>query len=222
MKTCVLIFITILFNSTLIAQKIKVQETSENIGGGTHKALSVTLYNISPSDAEDAFKSFMKKYDGKRNSKDGAVFIDHALVKELSNNTIDIYGKALGKKDDKEIIFVIAFDLGGSFLNSSEHKAQYDIAERIVKEFAVKATKDAIEGELKAAQKAQSKMEDQQKELEKDKSDLESDIENYKGKIKKAEEDIVKNKADQEKKKAEIEAQKKVVEEVDKKLKAVE
>jgi len=222
MKTYVIIIAVIIFNTVLFAQKIKVQETSENIGGGTHNALSVTLYGVSPSDAEDAFKSFMKKYDGKKSSKDGAIFIDHAMVKEISNNTIDIYGKALGKKDDKEIIFVIAFDLGGSFLNSSEHKAQYVIAERIVKEFAIKTTKDAIEGELKAAQKLQSKMEDQQKSLEKDKSDLESDIENYKSKIKKAEDDIVKNKADQEKKKAEIEAQKKAVEEVQKKLSLVE
>jgi len=204
------------------AQKIKVKESSENIGGGNHNALTVTLYEINPSDAEDAFRSFMKKYDGKRSSKDGAIFVDHATIKDMGNNTIDIYGKAQGKKGDPEITFVVAFDLGGAFLNSGDHKDQYKVAVDIVKEFAVKATKGAIEDKLKAAQKIQTGFEDDQKSLEKDNKNLNSDIEDYKAKIKKAEDDIVKNKADQEKKKAEIEAQKKVVDEIDKKLKSVE
>lgn len=222
MKNLFSLILLLVISQLTFAQKIKVKESSENIGGTSHNALTVTLYGVSPSDAEEAFRSYMKKYDGKRSSKNGEVFIDHALIKEMGNNTIDIYGKALGKKDDKEITFVVAFDLGGAFLNSSEHKEQYKIAEKIVKDFAVETTKDAIEDELKAAQKALSKMEDEQKSLEKEKSGLESDIEDYKAKIKKAEDDIVKNKADQEKKKAEIEAQKKVAEEIDKKLKAVE
>lgn len=204
------------------AQKIKVKQSSENIGGGSHNALTVNLYGINPSDAEDAFRSFMKTYDGKRGSKDGGVFIDHAMIKDMGNNTVDIYGKAQGKKGDPEITFVVAFDLGGAFLNSGDHKDQYKVAERIVKEFAVKATKDAIESQLKDAQKIQSKLEDDQKSLEKDSKNLNEDIEDYKAKIKKAEEDIVKNKADQDKKKTEIETQKKVVGEVDKKLKAVD
>ncbi len=204
------------------SQKIKVKQSTENIGGGSHNALSVTLYGISPSEAEDAFRSFMKTYDGKRSSKDGGVFIDHAMIKEMGNNTIDIYGKALGKKGDPEINFVVAFDLGGAFLNSGDHKDQYNVAEKIVKEFAVKATKDAIEQQLKDAQKIESNFEDEQKSLEKDNKNLNGDIDDYNKKIKKAQEDIVKNKSDQDKKKGEIEAQKKVVSDIDKKLKSVE
>ncbi|MFL5764418.1 MAG: hypothetical protein ACJ77K_10800 [Bacteroidia bacterium] len=204
------------------AQKIKVKQSTENIGGGSHNALTVTLYGISPSDAEEAFRSFMKKYDGKRSSKNGEVFVDHCKITEMSNNTIDVYGKALGKKGDPEITFVVGFDLGGAFCNSKDHGAQYDAAEKIVKEFAVKATKDAIEEQLKDAQKAQSRLEDDQKSLEKENKNLNDDIEDYKKKIKKAEDDIVKNKSDQDKKKAEIEAQKKVVDDIDKKLKAVD
>jgi hypothetical protein len=204
------------------SQKIKVKESNENIGGGSHNALTVTLYEISPSDAEDAFRSYMKKYDGKRSSKDGAIFVDHATIKEMGNNTIDIYGKAQGKKGDPEITFVVAFDLGGAFLSSGDHKEQYKIAEKIVKDFAVEATKDAIEDKLKAAQKVQSTFEDEQKSLEKENKNLNDDIADYKAKITKAEQDIAKNKTDQDKKKGEIESQKKVVAEIDKKLKAVE
>jgi hypothetical protein len=222
MKKVITLGLGALISLSAFAQKIKVKETSENIGGGSHNALVVTLYGVSPSSAEESFRSFMKTYDGKRSSKDGGIFIDNATIKSISANTIDIYGKAQGKKDDKEITFVVAFDLGGVFLNSGDHKSGMNEAEKIVKDFAVKATKDAIGEELKDAKKMQSKLEDDQKDLERDNKNLHDDIEKYKEKIKKAEEDIVKNKADQDKKKAEIEAQKKVVGGVETKLNAVD
>lgn len=214
------IVLTVGFSAS--AQKIKVSESVENIGGASHNALAVTLYGVSPSDAEDAFRSFMKTYDGKRSSKNGEIFIDHATIKEMGNNSIDVYGKAIGKKGNPEIKFIVAFDLGGAYCNSGQHKDQYKGAEKIVKDFALKTTKDAIAENLKAEQKVESKLEDDQKGLEKDNKNLNDDIENYTTKIKKAEDDIVKNKLEQEKKKAAIEAQKKVVADIDKKLKAVE
>ena len=221
MKKSLTLLVAVLISITVFAQKIKIKETNEAIGEGSHNALVVTLYGVNPSDAEDEFKSFMKKYDGKRSSKNDAVFIDNALIKEMGTNTIDIYGKATGKRADPEITFVVAFDLGGAYLNSSEHKDQYKEAEKIVLEFAIKATKSAITEKLKDAQKVQSKLEDTQSDLEKENKNLNSDIEDYKAKIKKAEDGIVKNKSAQEKKKAEIEAQKKVVGEIDSKLKSV-
>lgn len=222
MKRSATLVIAMLIGATAFSQKIKVKEGSENIGGGSHNALSVVLYGVSPSAAEDSFRSFMKGYDGKRSSKDGGIFIDNASIKDISDNTIDIYGKAQGKKDDKEITFVVAIDMGGVFMNSGDHKSATNAAERIVKEFAIKATKDAIEEEMKEQKKIQGKLEDDQKDLEKDNKNLLEDIEKYKEKIKKAESDIVTNKSDQEKKKAAIEAQKKVVGAVETKLKAVD
>lgn len=222
MKKTLVLSIAAFISFSGFAQKIKVKESVESIGEGSHNALVVTLYGVNPSDAEDEFKSFMKEYDGKKSSKGGAIFIDNALIKEMGTNTIDIYGKANGKKGDPEITFIVAFDLGGAFLNSSEHKSQFNTAEKIVKDFAVKAIKSAVEEQLKDAQKIQSKLEDNQKELEKENKGLNNDIEDYKTKIKKAEDDIVKNKSAQDTKKAEIEAQKKVVADIETKLKAVE
>lgn len=222
MKKPLVLAIAAFISFSGFAQKIKVKESNESIGEGSHNALVVTLYGVNPSDAEDEFKSFMKGYDGKKSSKGGAIFIDNALIKEMGANTIDIYGKANGNKGDAEITFIVAFDLGGVFLNSSEHKSQFNTAEKIVKDFAIKATKNAVEEQLKGAQKIQSKLEDNQKELEKENKNLNSDIEDYKAKIKRAEDDIVKNKSAQDAKKVEIEAQKKVVADIETKLKAVE
>lgn len=222
MKKALTFTIAALISFSGFAQKIKVKESNESIGEGSHNAVTVTLYGVNPSDAEDEFKSFMKKYDGKRSSKGGAVFIDNALIKEMGTNTVDVYGKANGKKGDAEITFIVAFDLGGAFLNSSEHKDQYKAAEKIVKDFAINTVKNAVEEQLKDAQKVQSKLEDDQKDLEKENKSLVSDIEDYKEKIKKAEDNIVKNKAAQDKKKADIETQKKAVGDIDTKLKSVD
>ena len=222
MKKITTLYFAITMSVFGYAQKIKIRESNESIAGANHNALVVTLYGVTPSDAEDAFKSYMKMYDGKRTSKSGAVFIDHALIKEIGNNTVDVYAKATGKKGDAEITLVVAFDLGGAYLNSTDHKEQYKAAEKILRDYAVKTTKEAIADRLKDAKKAQSKLEGAQHDLEKDKKDLSEDIANYKLKIKKAEDNIEQNKSDQEKKKSEIEAQKRAVEEIENKLKAVE
>ncbi len=222
MKKIATLTSSLLICFSAIAQKTTVTETKENIGGGNNNTLTATLFNVDPSDADKAFKSFMKTYDGKNSSKDGGIFIDNATIKDISNNTIDIYGRANGAKGDKQISYTVAFDLGGAFLNSSEYKSQYKAAEKLIHEFAVKTTREAIEEQLKDAQKVQSKLEDAQKDLEKENKNLNSDIENYKAKIKKAEDDIVKNKANQNTKKTEIETQKKVVGVIEITLKAVE
>jgi chromosome segregation ATPase len=142
------------------------------------------------------------------------------LIKDWGNNTVDIYSKFDEDKDKKTITMSVAVDLGGTYLKSSD-KDKYKYMEKIVKEFAVKMTKDGIEDKVKEASGALSKLESNQKDLESKNSSLKKDIENYKEKIKKAEEDVKTNEADQVKKKSEIEAQKKVVEEIKKKLSGV-
>lgn len=221
MKKTITLACAAVITLTAFSQKIKVKESTETIGGGSHNALVVKLFDVSPSDAEEEFKSFMKTYDGKRSSMDGAVFIDNATITAMGNNTIDVYGKANGKKGDPEISFTVAFDLGGSFLNSSEHKAQYNVAEKMVSDFAIKTVKNAIEKQLRDSKKIQTKLEDEQKDLEKENKKLNSDIEDYKAKITKAADDVVKNQAAQDKKMKEIETQKKAIAEIETKLESV-
>ena len=164
----------------------------------------------------------MKGWNAKTEKKDGGMFGDNAKITSINgNNTIDIYAKTVQGKDN-EVKFMVAFDLGGAYLSSSKQGSEAREAKKIVYDFAVKMTKDAIAGQLKAAEKILNKQVDDQEDLEKDKAKLEKNIEEYKEKIKKAEEDILINKSDQEKKKGEIEVQKKVVEEIKKKEKVLD
>jgi hypothetical protein len=210
-----------------LAQKIKVTESNERIGGGKNPALVVTIYDATPDEIESEWRSLMKSYKAKV-SKDDGVFADNAIISSINgNNTIDVYAKT-EKVKDGETKFIVAFNLGGAFLSSSMD-AQWREAKKLVYDFAIKTTKEAIAGQRKAAEKQLSKLESEQKDLEKEKAKLESNIEDYKKKIedynkkiKEAEDAIAKNKTEQENKKKEIEAQRKVVDAVTAKEKAVE
>ena len=146
---------------------------------------------------------------------------DNVVIKELGNNTNDVYYK-VEKVTETEHKLIIAVNLGGAFMNANDHSAQTTFYKKLLKDFAIKCSKDAIADELKSATKILSKMEGTQHDLEKEQDGLKKDIENYKGKIKRAEEDITKNTSDQGKKKSEIEGQKKIVDAINKKKEAVD
>jgi hypothetical protein len=201
-------------------QKIKVSESNEKIGNGSNNALVVTIYEATPEEIEKEWKSLMKDYNAKVSTKDG-VFADNAAIKEMGPNTVDVYART-EKVKDKETKLIVAFDLGGAYMSSGQHSQQFNVAKEIIRKFAVKTTKEAIEGMVKAETKVLTKLNDQQKDLVEKQEDLTKDIADWKEKIKKAEDEVVKNKSEQEKKKTEIATQQKVVDAVILKQKAVE
>ena len=220
MKKILLTTIALACVLTSFAQKIKVNEADEKIGNGTNNTLEVSIYGATIKDIEHEWKSMMKDYGAKVSSKDG-LFADNATIKEMGNNTIDIYEKCVDKKNG-EIKFMVAFDLGGAYLSSGAQPDKYKIAEKIVHDFAVKITKEAIDEQLKQQQKALNKLNDQQKDLVHDNDKLNKEVKNYQEKIKEDQDALVKNKADQEKKKQEVADQQKIVNDTDKKAKAVD
>lgn len=221
MKKLTMLLLSCLFFSNSWGQKIQVHEQSEDLGKGKNNALVVTIYGADEGDVEHEWKSLMKDYNAKKiSSSKGIMFADNATIKEMGNNTIDIYSRFDVKKDEIEL--VVAFDLGGAYLSSSAHADKYKIAEKILHDFAVKMTSEAITGKLKEQQKALDKLTSQQKDLEKDNKNLTGDISDYQNRIKKDQDAVTKNKEDQAKKQSEISNQQKVVDELAKKAKEVQ
>ncbi len=218
-KNILLIFLTVFTVQLMAQKKISVSESNENIGNGKNNSLVVTIYEASTSDIEKEWKSIMKNYGAKVSSKK-EIFADDATIKAIGPNTVDIYARAENNKNGS-VKFVVGFDLGGAFLSSSQHSAEFKEAKNIVHNFAVKMSKEAVEAQFKEAEKQQKKNEKDFDSLVKDKSSLEKDIENYKSKIKSAEENIQKNLKEQEAKKKEVEAQKVVMSDLEKKAKAI-
>lgn len=222
-KSLLLTFAISILGIHLFAQKISIRtnESNENFSSGKHPALSVIIYDAKPSDIESEWKSLMKGYKAKTKESKDEMFSDNAIISDINgNNSIDVYAKAVKGKDN-EVKFFAAFDLGGAYISESHDKSKYNMAKKIVNDFALKMTREAITGQRKAAEKVLGDLQDDQKDLEKENSKLNSNIEDYKkkiedynNKIKQAQDDLVKNKGEQDKKKAEIQAQDKVVKDV--------
>ena len=212
MKKIVLVVSALLIMNGVNAQKISVKDgSSEKFSSGSHNAYTTTVYETSKDDVESKWKSFLKDFKNENVKVDkGEIMGDNIMFKDWGNNPVDVYTILVEDKTAKTVTMKVAFDLGGAYLSSSESE-KHKLAEKMLKEFAIKTTKESMGDKLKDLEKIYGKLQDNQKDLEKDNKNSKSDIENYKEKIKKAEADITKNEADQVKKKAEIEAQKKVV-----------
>jgi chromosome segregation ATPase len=216
MKKIVLTLAAFVVLTSAQAQKISVKDGSEKFSNGSHNAYTATIYETSKDDAMSKFKSLLKDFKNEKVKTDnGEIFGDNIVIKDWGNNPVDIYAAFDEDKTAKTVTIHVAFDLGGAYLTGSDGD-KHSFAKKMVKEFAIKTTKESMGDKVKDLEKVLGKLEDNQKDLEKDNKNSKSDIENYKGKIKKAEEDITKNEADQVKKKAEIEAQKKVVDDAKK------
>ena len=216
MKKITLSLVAFAAVTSVHAQKIAVKDGSEKFSSGSHNAYTTTIYETSKDDVASKWKSFLKDFKNEKvKSDNGEIFGDNIVIKDWGNNPVDVYTTFDEDKNAKTVTMHVAFDLGGAYLSSSDGD-KHSSAKKMIKEFAVKTTKESMGDKVKDLEKVLGKLEDNQKDLEKDNKNSKSDIENYKAKIKKAEEDIAKNEADQVKKKAEIEAQKKVVEEAKK------
>jgi hypothetical protein len=213
MKRALLLFVVCSATTALTAQKVKVTESTETINEATHNTLVVSIYDAKPDDIEKEWKSKMKEYQAKVTSKK-EIFADNAMIQELNGTTsIDIYAR-IEKIKDGESKLIVGFDLGGVWISSKEQADKYKVAEKLVFEFALKLTKEAVAEKRKAALKSLENLKGDQTSLEKKNKQLNEDIVDYQNKIKKAEADINTNNNDQAKKKAEIDAQQKIVDEI--------
>lgn len=219
-KITLLLFCTIIAFSNLKAQKkIQVRETTTEFSTGKQSSLVIDIFEVSEKDVDKELKSWMKGYKAKVSSKK-EVFGDDATISEISTNTVDIYAKTAENKNGG-VTLSVAFDLGGAYLSSSSHPKEFKAAEKLVYDFAIKVSKDAVAALLKEEEKVLKDLEKDQKNLEKDQKNLEKDIEDYKSKIQQAEKDIEKNKKEQEEKQKAMKEQEKKIEGVKAKEKAI-
>jgi DNA repair exonuclease SbcCD ATPase subunit len=209
-KICV--SICFLAATQLSAQKISVSQSNEKFSTGSQNAVTTTIMEAELNDVISEWKKVLKsyKYD-KVKDDNNEVFGDNVLIKDWGDNTADFYTKFDENKKDKTIKMSTAVDLGGTYMESGKHSDKVKYVEKMMKEFAIKMTKEPIEKHLKDADKDVSKQEDKQKDLEKNNKDLHDDITDYNAKIAKAEKELVVKEAELKKKEAEVNVQKKVV-----------
>jgi len=218
MKTKFILIALLLGVIRLNAQEIVITEGKEDLGGAKNPVLQVTIYESTESEVEKAWKSLMKGYNAKVTSKE-VIFSDNAKITELSTNTVDTY--AMMSSTDEGVKFSVAIDLGGAFVNSTTHSTYYDIAEKIIKDFALDVCKKAVKEKYEAELVKQKKLENELKDLVKKKEKLANDIIEWQKSIANAEKEIEINIKDQESTTTLIQDQTKLVEAVLKKLEGI-
>jgi len=219
MKKLTLVFIAVAFAFNAMAQnKIEVKESNENFSSGSQNALSVIVYGGEADAVEKAWKKQLKDLKGSVKSKD-EIFADDCRIKKMSSNTFDVYAKI--EPVDDGVRLIAAYDLGGAYLTSKEHKDEFSFIKDMMYKFGVSATKAAIGDVIKAEKKLLDGLSDEKSDLEKEMEDYKKNIESYKKKIEENEKKIAETNETIAAKKAEIKTQEEVVKAAESKQKAV-
>lgn len=213
MKIRILFFSIFLqvFYHVLTAQ-ISVTETKSSFSGGTQPCLKTEI-----SEADDDFcikewKRLLDNYKNEKVKKSGnEVFGDNVLIPALGNNPVDFYTTFDYRKKDNKTIVCLAVDLGGAYLNSSDHSDKFREIKKIFTDYAKNTQKKYWEKKLEDEQDVLKKLQKKKASLEEDNKEMTEDNFRYENDIKKNEKEIADTKVKLEIKKKEVENQKKVV-----------
>lgn len=218
MKLTHLLF-SFFISGVVICQSMRVKEGSMTTSKGSQTSLSIEIPFVDEPFFQDELKSFLKDW-GKCKENKGEYCVLLGEWKEYGKKTFDVYAR-YEKKNDNPVYVSFAFDLGGAFLNSKDHSAQFELFKKSIESFGRSCASNYISRLLEKENKTLKNLEKEQKELEEDKSDLEKEIEDYKRRIDDNLKKIEENKATQEKKKDAIKTQTGKIQEIEKKKKDI-
>jgi peptidoglycan hydrolase CwlO-like protein len=201
------------------AQEVKLDEKSVSFNNGSHNAIVVTIPYATKDVVEKELKSEMKDWGGKFESTKGEYIAMQTTMKAMGEKHFDGYAKIIESGDVIQVAFAV--DLGGAYLSSSEHGAQYKVIKERAQKFGVKAANEGVAIELAAEAKILKDMEKEKSDLEKSIESSKKDIEDYKQKIAEAEQKIKDNEAALGKNGENITTQTGKIAEVEKKKKTI-
>ena len=174
-----LIHISISFS---FSQKVSLDERNATFNVGSRNALLVTIPYSNSDFIEKKIKEEVKNWGGKNSSSKGEYTTTQSQIKELGEKPFDSFVKIVDAKEGM-ITVAFAFDLGGAFLSSSAHSAQYSAISKKIKDFSLSTSKEFVNEELKENQSILKANQKEQESLVKDKTSLENSIVDYKKKI---------------------------------------
>lgn len=212
---------------SLAQSRLAIVESRVPMSRGTQPALTVTIPKAKSKDVEKGWKEVLKSYKAKVKTEKGETFGDNALLKQLSENTVDIYTRQTDTVEGTALTMFV--DLGGAFLASSTHPEQYKVAENVLYQFAVEQAKVAMGYEIEAASKVLETLQKDHKKLESDQKGLEREIEKHREHMKGLEEQIQEaqkmieeSKSAQAAKKVEVEKQTTAIQELQQRQKEIQ
>ena len=183
-------------STMVLSQKIDIKEVSESFKNGQHNALEMIVPQAGLEQVEKALKSEMKDWGGKYSSSKKEMAVSQGSTPSMGTKPFDAYAKVSLTKEGT-VRVVIAFDLGGAYLNSSDHMSLYNAMATKLEILGVSTAKEAVSDKLKEASKEEQKLSNEQENLVKEKKDLENSIEEAQKRIEEAKKALEANKKNQ-------------------------
>lgn len=210
-----LLLAAILASAFAYGQKaISVTEAKEQINNSDNNSLSVMVYNGNADDVKKAWKKALKDMKGKVSDKKvngkKELFADDCELKSMGDNSFDVYSRVDEVAADGAKL-IVAVDLGGAYLNSTDHADRFKVMRDLVYNFGVEQNKAVVGEEIKVQEKALKELEKALADLVKEDQKLDKEIVDAKAKIKAAEAAKVTNANNRTAKTAAIAAQKETV-----------
>lgn len=227
MKFNTLILLSLFIIGQMGAQA--VFEEDMNMSLGTKNALYVDVEGADKKIAEKAIESILKEYGKvKKNRKAKEYYAEKITIPAIGGaQPLDVFVK-VDEMREQSRLYLWVYD-GSNFINSVDDADKVDGAESILKDFFVKARREAIQQEvdheednLKDREKELKKLEDNNENLHKDIAKWEKEIEERKRRIEQAKVDIEENLVNQDDKAVEISEQKDVVNSTIEKMNSVQ
>ena len=187
--------------------QISAQEISEGTKGmnlGTNNSFTISFPDYEDKMVESVWKDFSRQFKGrtKKVKRSNELFTDNATVPSISPNPIDLYTNIKSSGSGSEM--TVWVDLGGIFINSSDHPNQFEGVEELLMDFAQELKVVSIENMLDEQNKEMKTLERDLKKLQNDNDKFHKQIEEWKEKIAENERLIEQNLLDQEAKTTEI------------------
>lgn len=201
-----------LFVKLSIAQSFEIKEIRANMSKGNQPGIEVYIPYVTKDNLEDAVKKVTKKYKGDKEKirKSNETYLDDAIIKDISDNTVDIH--QIMDREGDGIRYKVFFNLGGAFLSSNYDARKFAYAEEIVNQIAVQALQINIDDIIKKEEEKLEDLVDDKEDLVDDKEDVYKDIEKAKDEITKKEKEIIDITEGIETKSSEIEKQTRKIE----------
>ncbi|WP_418264537.1 hypothetical protein [Flavobacterium faecale] len=193
------------------AQDLVTIAVSQNMSKGMQPGIEIFIPNVSDEHLEDAIKEVTKPFKGKirKIKRTDETYIDNALIKEISVNTVDIH--QLIEKGDNGYKYTAFFNLGGIFLDNAFSPEKFAYASDLVKRIGLRASELRMNEILKDENKILERLEDDKKDLVKENERASKDIQKAKDLVAKKELEIEDNIKMMEMKTSEIESQRQKV-----------
>lgn len=212
-----LLIFQVLAYSVVYAQSPIEMELS-SMSEGSFMAFTTSVEGASEKLAASEWSDLMKEYGGRaKKSKPERYKVEEVTINSIGgNDPLAVFADFNERGSQVKVYVWIRYR--GDFLNADASKRDLEASEALVKEFALRLRRAAIEEEIDYEENEFDKIDKKLKNLERDLEGYERDIERAKEAIIRAEANIEKNKAAQEETRSELARQADAVKAVQEKL----